>query len=57
MLCVHEFVPPGAGARKDGPISSPGLADTVSQLLGFELDKDLQCSSWSDRPLSEAQLQ
>ena len=46
----------GAGARKYGPIPSPGLADTVLQLLGFELDKGLQCSSWGDRPLSEAQL-
>ena len=42
--------------RKDGPMPSPGLADTVFQVLGFKMDKAMQCSSWSDRPLSEAQL-
>ena len=43
--------------RRDGPVPSPALADTISQVLGFKLDKAMQCSSWSDRPLSEAQLQ
>lgn len=47
----------GSRRVQDGPIPSPGLADTVSQVLGFQLDKSMQCSSWSDRPLSEAQLQ
>lgn len=42
---------------KDGPIPTPGLADTVAQVLGCELDKAMQCSAWSERPLSEEQLQ
>jgi prolyl-tRNA editing enzyme YbaK/EbsC (Cys-tRNA(Pro) deacylase) len=42
--------------RQDGPMPSPGLAETVSQVLGVKMDKAMQCSSWSDRPLSEAQL-
>lgn len=42
---------------KDGPLPHPGLADTVLQVLGFRLDKAMQCSAWSDRPLGVAQLQ
>ena len=32
------------------------LADTVLQVLGFRLDKAMQCSAWSDRPLGAVQL-
>ena len=33
-----------------------GLKDLTSSLLGCTMKKELQCSSWGDRPLQEAQL-
>lgn len=49
-----EDVQLGVGFLRDGPLHS--FAWTVNHLVGIELDKSMQKSRWSSRPLSEQQL-
>jgi ribonuclease D len=47
----------GHDMQKRLPRETKSLATICEELLGVYLSKELQCSDWSYRPLSEGQIQ
>ncbi|XP_014504632.1 uncharacterized protein LOC106764767 [Vigna radiata var. radiata] len=43
-------------SKKHEPKQSKSLSTICSEVLGFSLSKELQCSDWSHRPLTEEQI-
>ncbi|KHN33848.1 Putative exonuclease mut-7 like [Glycine soja] len=42
--------------KKHVPKQSKSLSTICAEVLGFSLSKELQCSDWSHRPLTEEQI-
>ncbi|KAK7377472.1 hypothetical protein VNO80_02897 [Phaseolus coccineus] len=43
-------------SKKQAPKQSKSLSTICAEVLGFSLSKELQCSDWSHRPLTEEQI-
>ncbi|KAL9331082.1 hypothetical protein ACSQ67_000692 [Phaseolus vulgaris] len=43
-------------SKKHAPKQSKSLSTICAEVLGFSLSKELQCSDWSHRPLTEEQI-
>ncbi|XP_027939876.1 uncharacterized protein LOC114194042 [Vigna unguiculata] len=43
-------------SKKHEPKQSKSLSTICAEILGFSLSKELQCSDWSHRPLTEEQI-